>query len=445
MTRRISRRSFLQSSAVGVASTFAAPAILSAQSPNERVRIAGIGVGGKGWTDINAAGEHADVIAFCDVDTGPNTRRGGFGGAAEKWPDAVRYTDWRKLLDAEHGRLDGVTISTPDHMHAPITMTAMKLGLAVYTQKPLTRTLSEARALTKVAAETGVSTQMGNQGHSGVGYRSLVAIVQSGLLGKINAAHTWSNRPIWPQGIARPEGSDPVPEGLNWDLWLGVAQERPYKKDTYHPFKWRGWYDFGAGALGDMGCHIIDPVVWSLELGAPLSVQYEGPSPMLETFPEWEILTYRFPGTSHTSADELVMTWSDGGRKPSVEGSHLAADFELPDNGVLMIGEEGTLMCPHGGNPQVYPEEKFRDVPKAEELDHYGIWVDGIRTGAAPNSSFAYAGPLTETVLLGVIASRIGPQELLWDAPAMQFTNSEKATAFVHESYRAGWEVDGLS
>jgi len=446
MTSTIHRRSFLQGS-LTAAAAWPWLSVKAAPSPNEKVRIAAIGVGGKGWTDLNSAAKHADVVAFCDVETGKIGRRGGYGSAAEKWPKARRYTDWRKLLEKEHKNLDGVTVSTPDHMHAPITMTAIKHGLAAYTQKPLTRTIHEARALALAAEEAGVSTQMGNQHHSGTGYRRLVEWIQAGILGKIKTAHTWSNRPVWPQGIKRPEGRDRVPEGLNWDLWLGVAAERPYKKGIYHPFKWRGWYDFGAGALGDMGCHIIDPVFWSLELKAPKSVSYEGPKPFAETFPKQELLRYRFSGTQYTAKDTFEMTWQDGGLLPSIADSHLPQGYKLPKKGVLMIGEKGTLISRHGGQPELHPVEKFEGVkvPEMDRLDHYQVWIEGIKTGSAPNSSFAYAGPLTETVLLGVVASRVGEGELLWDTSSLKFANSEEANRHVRENYRQGWEVPGLS
>lgn len=446
MRTQVTRRDFVKASAACVATTFAAPAILSARSPNEAIRVAGIGVGGKGWTDINGAAKHANVVAFCDVDTGKSGRRGGFGAAGEQWTKAKGYTDFRKLIEAEHKDLDGITISTPDHMHAPATMMALQHGLAVYTQKPLTRTVFEARTLTEAAAKAKVSTQMGNQHHSGAGYRTLVEMVQSGLLGKIREAHTWSNRPIWPQGIDRPGGSDPVPETLDWNLWQGVAHERAYKKGVYHPFKWRGWFDYGAGALGDMGCHIIDPAVWALDLGPAESVRYYGPEPKDETFPEWEILTYKFAGTRYTTGDIKLM-WYDGGKLPKVARSHVPDASRLPKQGIMLIGEKGSIVCSHGKSPVLYPESEFADadLPVVESLDHYGVWVDGIRTGKAPNSSFAYAGPLTETVLLGVIASRVGLGELHWNSEELQFTNSDKANRFVREDYRDGWSFDGLN
>src|SRR5262245_29430727 len=272
----------------------------------------------------------------------------GFGAAAERWPDAKRYTDWREMLDKEGKRLNGVTVSTPDHMHAPVTMTAIQMGLATYTQKPMTRTIHEARQLTLAARKAGVVTQMGNQGHSGAAYRSLVQLIQGGAIGKVKEAHTWSNRPIWPQGIDRPTESSPIPDSLNWDLWLGVAPARPFVAGAYHPFNWRGWYDFGAGALGDMGCHIIDPVYWSLALTAPRSVSYEGPTPKPETFPAWEVLTYEFPGTQYTAGSTLKMRWYDGKRDgvpnlPSAELAPLPDGESLPTNGWLLSAAQALL------------------------------------------------------------------------------------------------------
>jgi len=442
----ISRRGFLAAGSAGLAvpSLFHStlqPKVFAADSPSERVRFAAVGVGGKGWTDLNGAAKHADLVAYCDVDQSKNGRRGGYAVTAKQWPKARGYSDWREMLDKEQGKIDAVTVSTPDHMHAPVTFAALQLALATYTQKPLTRTIGEARQLTLAAAKAGVSTQMGNQHHSGIGYRTLVSWVQSGLLGKIKTAHTWSNRPIWPQGIDRPKGEDPIPKGFNWDLWLGVAEERPYLKDVYHPFKWRGWYDFGAGALGDMGCHIIDPVVWSLELGPASKVRYEGPKPNSETFPGQERLHYTFAGTKHCAAETFKMTWHDGGLKPDPKDCGLPAKTKLPDNGLLMIGEKASLVCSHGRMPEIITDgitiPEYKPILKK---DHYEEWISCIRTGKNPGSYFGYAGPLTETVLLGVVASRVEAKELLWDSEAMRFTNSEDANRFVEAEYRTGWQ-----
>ncbi|HUG93864.1 MAG TPA: Gfo/Idh/MocA family oxidoreductase [Planctomycetaceae bacterium] len=447
-TFRYTRREFLkQTSLAAAVAGVAFPVGVRACESKDKPRLAGIGVGGKGWSDIHNTAAAGVVVAFCDVDTGGGRRGGGYGGAAEEWPEARRYTDWRKLLEVEHKHLDGVTVSTPDHMHAPITMTAIQLGLGTYTQKPLTRTVHEARQLTLEARQAGVATQMGNQGHSGRSYRTLVALVKDGAIGRVKEAHTWSNRPGWPQGIERPAGSDPAPDRLDWDLWLGVAPERPYVNDTYHPFKWRGWWDFGAGALGDMGCHIIDPVVWGLELGPPTSVRYEGPAPNPETFPAWEIIHYEFPGTKHTTNQTVEVTWYDGGKLPAAELAALPEGQTLPSNGILLVGEKGVLLCEHGGFPRLLPEEQFREykVPELEELNHYTEWSRALAGEGQTTSNFDYAGPLTETVLLGCIAARFPEQTLEWDSEQLRFTNVRGANEFVRSEYRKGWEVPGLS
>ncbi|MEK6236041.1 MAG: Gfo/Idh/MocA family oxidoreductase, partial [Planctomycetales bacterium] len=439
MANHLSRRTFLQASALATAGmTTGSASAAEVKSPNEKVNLAGVGVGGKGWSDLNAASAGHNVIAFCDVDQSGNKRRGGFAAAAKQWPKARRYTDWREMLDKEAKHLDGVTVSTPDHMHAPVTMTAMHLGLGVYTQKPLTRTMLEARRLTEHAKKSGVVTQMGNQHHSGSPYRTLVHMIQDGVLGKIKEAHAWSNRPIWPQGIDRPAGSHAVPKGFNWDLWLGVAAERPYVKETYHPFKWRGWYDFGAGALGDMGCHIIDPVVWALELGPPTSVGYEGPEPNKETFPAWEVLNYEFPGTKFTADKTFRATWRDGGKLPPEKLALLPKGQSLPANGTLFVGEKGTVVTPHGKPPKLFPQEKFADfeIPTVEGDNHYLQWTNAIRGEGKTTANFGYAGPLTETVLLGVVASRFPSETLRWDSDQFKVLNVPAANDYLQEDYR---------
>jgi predicted dehydrogenase len=450
---RLSRRKFLAHTTAAMASVTILPSGLLKAAPNDKPNIAAVGVGGKGWGDINETSKDgaAHVIAFCDVERGGGRGKkkgsSGFGAAAERWPNASRYADWREMLDKEGKRLDGLTVSTPDHMHAPVTMTAIQLGIATYTQKPLTRTIHEARQLMQAARKAGVVTQMGNQGHSGVGYRTLVRLVQDGAIGKIKEAHAWSNRPIWPQGLDRPEGSSPIPETLNWDLWLGVASERPYVQGAYHPFAWRGWYDFGAGALGDMGCHILDPVVWSLELPAATSVRYEGPPPKPESYPTWEIIHYEFPATRYTAGGPISVRWYDGKKLPPAELAPLPSGEKLPDNGCLLIGEKGVLLCPHGGRPRLLPQEKFADypVPQLEPIDHYLQWTNAIRGEGQTTSNFDYAGPLTETVLLGTVASRFADQQLQWDSANLRFTNVPKANDYVQQPYRKGWEVSGLS
>jgi predicted dehydrogenase len=453
------RRAFVKTAAAMATVTILPSGLLRA-APNSKPNIAAVGVGGKGWGDITETSKNdaASVVAFCDVDTTGTARNGkkrassGFGAAAEKWPDAKRYSDWREMLDKEGKRLNGITVSTPDHMHAPVTMTALQMGIATYTQKPMTRTIYEARQLASAAKKAGVVTQMGNQGHSSKEYRALVQLIQGGAIGKVKEAHTWSNRPIWPtHGIDRPAGSSPIPENLNWDLWLGVAPERPFVESVYHPFAWRGWFDFGAGALGDMGCHIIDPVYWSLELTAPTKVSYEGPTPKPETFPLWEVITYEFPATKYT-AGPLRMKWWDGKKDgkqnlPPAELAPLPQGQSLPDNGCLFVGEKGMLLCRHVGFPQLLPQEKFADypLPKLDDVDHYLQWTNAIRGEGKTTSNFDYAGPLTETVLLGTVACRFAGEPLAWDSANLRFTNNSKANDYVRQPYRKGWEVKGLS
>jgi len=449
MSHRYTRRRFLGQSAAVAAAAWARPLAAHALAPSERVNVAAVGVGGKGWTDVNGAAPFANIVAFCDVAKDPADRRGGYGAAAEAWPQARRYTDWREMLDKEHQNLDGITVSTPDHMHAPISMTAIQLGLATYTQKPMTRTILEARRVAQAAHKAGVATQMGNQHHNGGTYRTLVELIQSGAVGKIREAHAWSDRPIWPQGIDRPKGKSPVPESLDWDLWLGVASKRPFKEDVYHPFKWRGWFDFGAGALGDMGCHIIDPVVWALELGAASSVQYEGPAPKPETFPAWEILRYEFAGTKYTTGRTLRMTWYDGKKQPPRELAGLAEGQKYPSNGTLFVGEKGAIVTSHGsgGTPQLLPADKYRDfeLPTLPTVNHYGQWASAIRGEGKTTSNFDYAGPLTETVLLGTVAARFPDQRLEWNLHELKFSNFSAANEYIHQPYRRGWEVAGIS
>lgn len=439
------RRAFLQVAAGTAASLWLPSQARSAAS--DKLNIAAVGVGGKGAGDIQMTSVGQNVVAICDVDDRTLAK------AAKLYPDAKTYTDWRHLLEQKD--IDAVTVSTPDHMHAPIAVSAMQLGKHVYVQKPLAHTVFEARQMRLLAKKYGVVTQMGNQGHSGRGYRTVVKLIQAGSIGKVKEAHAWSNRPIWPQGISRPSGSSPVPDYLHWDQWLGVAPYRPFvgsdndtKKDrgAYHPFNWRGWLDFGVGALGDMGCHIIDPVVWSLDLGAPLAVQSDGPPPNGETYPKWETIHYDFAATAYT-AGPVRMTWYDGGHKPARELAQLPEGKNLPDNGCLFVGENGVLLCEHGGNPVLLPEQNFKDqkIELVPDANHYQQWTNACKGSDKATSHFDYAGPLTETVLLGTIAIRYPEQKLVWDSAELKFTNVSEANRFVHHPYRTGWEVRELS
>ena len=448
MSRRTTRRQFVKQATTGLV---AAPLIINSAAgaaPSDKLGIAAIGVGGKGRGDIASTSKGQNVVAICDVDE--NT----LGSAEKTYPDAKVYTDWRKMLEQKD--IDAVTVSTPDHMHAPAAVAAMALGKHVYVQKPLAHTVYEARQMRLLAKKFGVVTQMGNQGHSGTGYLTLVRLIQQGAIGKVTEAHAWSNRPIWPQGVPRPKKSEPVPKHLHWDNWVGVAPFRPFvgpqedskrNRGVYHPFNWRGWLDFGVGALGDMGCHIIDPVVWSLGLGAPQRVWSAGPAPNGETYPNWGIIHYEFPKTKYTAGETIQMTWYDGGKKPSKELVPLPDGEQIPDNGCLLIGEKGVLLCRHGGNPVLLPQDDFGKDPVMLQpgSDHYQQWTQACLGNGKTTSHFDYAGPLTETVLLGTIAIRFPDEKLEWDSKNLKIKNNDAASEFVHKSYREGWENELLS
>lgn len=452
-SNRPTRRQFLQTTSLAASGLWLAGCATSAPKPrrisaSEKLNIAGVGVGGKGAGDIAETSVGNNVVALCDVDD--NT----LAGSLKKYPGAKTYNDWRRMLEQKD--IDAVTISTPDHMHAPIAMAAMQLGKHVYVQKPMTHTIYEARQLTAAAQRYGIVSQMGNQNHSGPGYRTLVQAVQSGVIGKVKEAHAWSNRPIWPQGGPRPTGSSPVPPHLHWDLWIGVAPMRPFVDGTvdakgkrargpYHPFAWRGYLDFGVGALGDMGCHIIDPIFWSLGFNAPLRVWSEGPVTNGETYPEWEIIRYEFPATRYTAGPTVKMTWYDGGKLPPRELVPLPADQKTPTNGCLLVGDKGTLLCEHGKTPVLLGAAAGGKLAPVEGDNHYQQWANACKGVGKATAHFDYSGPLTETVLLGTIAVRFPEQKLDWDSANMKFTNADAANQFVHKKYRAGWSVKGLS
>jgi predicted dehydrogenase len=449
---RSSRRRFIQTSSLATVSLLLSKRTGYAAkprriSPNQKLNIAGVGVGGKGAGDIAETSVGNNVVALCDVDD--NT----LAGALKKYPGAKTYHDWRRMLEQKD--IDAVTVSTPDHMHAPVAMAAMQLGKHVYVQKPMTHTIYEARQLTAAAKRYGVVSQMGNQNHSGPGYRTLVNAIQSGVIGKVKAAHAWSNRPIWPQGHTRPTGSDPVPKHLNWDLWLGVAPYRPFvdsKPDAkgkkgrgpYHPFAWRGYLDFGVGALGDMGCHIIDPVFWSLGFDAPRRVWSEGPATNGETFPEWEVICYEFNPTGFTVNKPVRMTWHDGGKKPDAALFPGLEAGKIPTNGCLLIGEKATLLCEHGKTPVLLGDAGGTKIESVEGDNHYQQWANACKGQGKAKAHFDYSGPLTETVLLGTVAVRFPEERLEWNSASLKFTNSQAATGFVHKPYRRGWQVKGL-
>ncbi|QDS91866.1 Inositol 2-dehydrogenase [Roseimaritima multifibrata] len=438
-----SRRSFLKSASIAGAAV-ALPALQYSRvyGANSRLRIASVGTGGKGWSDLNgvAASPEVDVVGLCNIDSS----KAHLGQAAEKYSAARTYADWRKLLD-ESKDIDGVMVSTPDFMHAPISLAAMQLGKHVFCQKPLTHTVFEARQMQLAAKKYKSVTQMCNQIQSHSAYRTAVNIVHTGLIGKVKEVHSWqSGSPSWPRHIPRPAGSDPVPASVDWDLWQGVAAERPYKAGMYHAFQWRGWQDYGTGQLGDFGCHILDPVFKSLKLGSPKKLTAQAPGLFPETWTDWATVHYTFPGTEYTVGDDLSVTWYDGVgvRPPREKLAGIPEGYKLPGAGSVLIGEKGTLVIPHVAMPKVFPEASFPadKVPVVEGVDHYTQWADACRGVGETTSHFDYAGPLTETVLLGTIGIRFPEQELEWNGEKMEITNFPQGQAYITKPYRKGWE-----
>jgi predicted dehydrogenase len=429
----LSRRQLLQA---GAASLLTAQSWSRVYGANDKLRLAAVGVGGKGWEDVTkvAASPHVRVVALCDIDES----EGHLGRAAKRFPDAKQLTDWRKLLDTPK-EFDALTVSTADHMHAPVSLPAMQLGKHVHCQKPLTHTVHEARQMRLAAKKYGVVTQMGNQIQSHEFYRTAVKLVHDGAIGKVKEVHSWQAGAMrWLLVDDRPPGEDPIPKSLRWDDWLGVAPERPYKDKVYHPFAWRAWQEFSNGQLGDFGCHILDPVFLALGLTAPTTVRGESSPLNKEVWYKWSVVIYEFPGTERTAGKTLSLTWYDGqGKHPPREKLGLPDGVKTPGAGSVLIGEKGTLLIPHVGKPRLFPEREFEMVPG---VDHYVGWADACRGEGKTTSHFDYAGPLTETVLLGTVAIRVPGETLKWDAAAMKVTNSATADGLLRKKYRKGWE-----
>ncbi|OJW17919.1 MAG: oxidoreductase [Planctomycetales bacterium 71-10] len=427
----------------GLAAAFAAPAVLrrhALAAPSETVRHASFGASGMALADVQslAASPHFKLVAVAEVDLSR------VGEIKKLFPEVKVYQDWRKLLDEEKG-LDSVNVSTPDHMHAPITMSAMKRGLHVYTQKPLTQTIYEARRLTEVAAaDPKLVTQMGIQIHSHPVHRQVVATIHSGAIGKVKEVHSWSGKD-WGDRNPRPDRSDPVPSGLDWDGWLGVAAERPYLEGYYHPGNWRKRLDFGTGTFGDMGCHILDPVFESTGLTKPKSIVSLGEAPGADSWSLDVHVHYIFPQTPFTT-EELSLHWYNGASRPPEEVKALLGKHELSGQGSIYIGTDGVLYSPYIDRPILLPDEKFKEtkLPEPGGADHYVQFVDACRGEGKTSAPFAFAGPLTEMVLLGCLATRFPQTSLEWDPAAMKVLNVPEANAFVRKTYRHGWEVEGL-
>ncbi|MCA9131997.1 MAG: Gfo/Idh/MocA family oxidoreductase [Planctomycetales bacterium] len=438
-----SRRTFLKSAALA-GSAMSLPALQYSRvyGANSRLGIASVGTGGKGWSDLVgvAASPEVEVIGLCNIDSSAQH----LGQAAEKYPAARRYADWRKLLD-ESKDIQGVLVSTPDFMHAPISLAAMHLGKHVFCQKPLTHTVYEARQMQAAAKKFKAVTQMCNQIQSHTAYRTAVKWVHSGLLGKVKKVFSWQGGdPRWPRHLPRPTGNDTVPTEVRWDLWQGVAPERAYKAAMYHPFAWRGWQHYGTGQLGDFGCHILDPVFKSLKLTAPTRLTVDAPPLYAESWSDRATVRYVFPGTEYTAERSLPVTWQDaaGAQPPREQLEDIPADYKLPAAGSVLVGEKGSMVIPHVAMPQLFPQEKFSgsELPIVEGVDHYTQWADACRGVGETTSHFDYAGPLTETVLLGTIGIRFPGQELQWDTQGLKITNHPQAQDWITKRYRPGWE-----
>ena len=444
---KMNRRRFFGASAVATMGFQVVPNRVF--GANSRLAVAGIGAGGKGRADITGAAKAgADIVALCDVDDD----RGA--NMFKAHPKAKRFKDFRVMLEKMGKSIDACTISTPDHTHAVATSLAMKMGKHCYTQKPLTHNVYEARHLTKLAAETGVATQMGNQAHAGEPIRRAVELVRAGIIGNVTEAHIWTNRPIWPQGMkVRPAKAD-TPKGLDWDNWLGPAPFREYGKG-YVPFAWRGWWDFGTGALGDMACHIMDMAWWSLELGAPSSVKAQHGGNSVESAPNWAVIDYQFGYRGKRPPVKLV--WYDGMKNglqngPSLEttdgvkmvkkGKGAFGSVLIGDKGRMFFNRRSTEWLITGRDEdevQQIEAETEKSIPRTK--DNYAEWVDAATgKGHKPLSRFEIAGPFTEMVLLGNLAIRAS-EEVKWDAKELRSTNSEKANRYVRAEYRKGWKL----
>lgn len=445
---KLTRRSFLQQLTASAALAPWVTAGLRAQSANSVVHHASFGCAGMAMADLKALSKHTalKVVAGCDVD---EKRTVEF---RKLFPDARIYRDFRELL-AKEKDLQTVNVSTPDHMHGPIGMAALQRGLHVYGQKPLTHDIHESRRLTEVAREKKLVTQMGIQVHSGKEYRTAVKLIQDGAIGKVREVHTWSSK-TWGDNAAMPPAGDPVPEGLDWNLWLGICAERPFiGNGWYHPGQWRKRLDFGTGTFGDMGCHIYDPVFKALALTAPLAVRSEGAKPNEHSWATDAVVHYEFPATKFTAGKTVAVTWYDGSKRPpeTIKAKAVASDLdakanEIPNQGSIFLGTDGVMVLPHVGMPRVIDAQgNSKPVTEVEGGNHWFEFIDAARGEGRTSAGFDYSGPLTEAVLLGSVASRFPQQELKWNAKALKFTNVAEANQFVRRAYRKGFEVEGLS
>ena len=442
LAHQVSRRRLLQLAAGSLTIPLWARGV-HAQDP-QRVRLAGIGIGGMGGSDLGSLSSHqsVDVVALCDIDANR------LKAASKLHPNAKTYSDFRIMFSEMADGIDAVHVSTPDHTHAAASVTAMNHGKHVYCQKPLTHDLYEARQMRLIAKDKGVVTQMGTQIHSHEAYRTAVRLVQSGTIGKVREVHSWSSK-TWGFEGDLPKAA-PVPDFLNWDLWIGTAPMRNYAAGSYHPADWRRWYDFGCGTMGDMAIHILDPVFTALELKTPVSVHSSSSAAPKYSFGMQNHTRYQFKPTKYTT-DEFLLTWSDGGKMPDTTAWPKPLDDKgnarsLPDQGSMFVGEKGCVLLPHVAMPSLLPTDAFgkTNIERVAGGDHYHLFIDACLGGTPTTANFDYAGPLTEAVLLGTVANRFPGQALTWDAESMQIGGSEAANQLVRRKYREGFEVAGL-
>lgn len=467
----LSRRQFMGGTAIASAAFLVVPGRVlglgGSKPPSEKLNLAGIGIGGQGGHDLDQMTSE-NIVALCDVDWAHAAH------TFKKFPNAKQYKDYRKMLD-EQKDIDAVVVGTPDHHHAFASMAAMRQGKHVYCEKPLTHSVWEARQLARAARELKVATQMGNQGQASEQSRRLCEMIWSGAIGAVREVHVWTDRPsnglfneYWAQGVGRPKESPTVPDTLDWELWLGPAPSRPYHS-AYAPFKWRGWWDFGTGALGDIGCHSFDPIFRALKLGAPTSVEASSTRVNAETYPLASMVTYHFPtrGTEAQSVNTQIkglegaaaggiemppvkLIWYDGGLRPP-RPDELEKGQRMGETGALIIGDRGKILNSERRS-RLIPEAKAKEYGEPPPVlprspGHYKEWIEACKGGPAPGSNFDWAGPLAETVLLGNVALRLGLREeltlqlLLWDPAGLKFTNLEEANQFLRREYRPGWTL----
>ncbi len=441
------RREFVGAAGAAVAAFSIVPrhavAGSNATPPSEKLNIAGIGVGGMGGGDLSAVSGQNNVVALADVDWGYA------GKTAERYPNAKKFADFRKMFDELEKNIDAVIVATPDHCHAVAAMAAIKRGKHVYCEKPLAHSVYEVRELMKAAQEHKVVTQLGNQGHSSDTIRMFCEWVWDGAIGKVHTIHAGcaavnSGVDRLPQLKEQPA----VPATLDWDLWLGPSQQRAYHP-AYHPYQWRGWVPFGNGTVGDWTCHVVDPVFWALDLGAPKTVQAQvkdwDPKTQGDAFPKGEIITYEFPAKGQRGP--VTMVWYSGTERIP-RPQELEQDRKPVDTGAIVLGDKGAIMYgSHGANPvRIIPEAKQKEYKQPEKTiprtrGHHNDWLEAIRNGTKAGSDFSYGGPLTEVALLGVIAIKLPGTKLEWDTQAMRFTNCDEANQYVNPPYRAGWTL----